>query len=417
MGPYTFSSYEIDDPSDYLDFTEAEYRAMAQSPDAAKLQRQAKTKPVIGDGRGEDSSPWIYMGGYWRVDENEGCLNGRGTNALLRHAQEISNDMELRLKVRFKDAQSLGEIELYNGAQPGVRVQFSPGAAGAANDPDVALNLPIAADAKWHELTLRVDGPALAVKLDRDALREAQIVRGDGDRVLLKILRGAIDFDDIEFVVPRESPRGVLYGFNQTEPDWWRDPAEKWIDHGGIACVLASSWISLVAPEDRAALWNKRTFASNVALSFNIEENSEWYGWDRWPSHRHFPCNNICAILAGADDFNAGYRLEVNAENHRATILYRDNKEVARVVQDRRFPIVYVGSHMPFLPRTHRISLIKHGATLVGVVNAKEVIRFVDPQPLPVNRAGVGGHESRMNFSHIEVRNLDPESPLVAPAK
>lgn len=411
IGPYYFSEQSIEDPSDYLDFTEEEYRAMARSPEAAKLQRHAKFKPVIGHGGGDEESPWLYMGGSWAINTREGCLMGRGTSARLRHAQEISSDMEMRFKLRIKDPQAAAEVELYAGADAGVRVQFAP--PKSPNDKNktpplplgAALALDISPDGKWHEVSLRVDGSKLSAKIDREPLRETAIVRGTGDRAFLKIIRGAVDFDDVEFVIQRETPHSVLYGFNQPEPDWWREPAEKWIDHGGIACVLASSWISLVAPDSSAIMWHKRAFAPDLLAAFNVEENSEWYGWDKRPNHVHFPFDNVVTIFA-AQDNKQNYKLVVNAEQHSATILYRNDVEVARVRQSGAFPMRYIGSHMPFMPRTNRISLVKRGGVLQAIVNGVKVLEFTDPDPLPVKRVGIGGFKTRINFSHVEIREL-----------
>ena len=411
VGPYTFSSHEMEDPSDYLDFTEEEYKKMAAAPDAMKLARQAKIKPIIGHGGEDDEGPWAYMGGYWNIDTREGCLKGRGPGARLRHAQEISSDMEMRFKVRLADAASIAEIELYAGADAALRVQLAPQAEKPAMLPaGVAMCLDVKADEQWHEVTLRVEGSKLSAKLDRAPLRETAFARGDGDRIYLKIMKGAADFDDVEFVVQRATDKSVLYAFNQPEPDWWREPAEKWIDHGGIACVLASSWISLVAPDSRATMWNKRVFSPNALVAFNVEENTDWHGWDKHPSHIHFPFENIETTLANEKDPAVCYTLTVNAEQHSATLLFRNGIEVARVRQDRKFPLRYIGSHMPFLPRVNRICLIKRGGLLRGIVNGKEVLTYTDAQPLDVSKVGIGGHDTRINFSHIEIMNLAADS-------
>ncbi len=411
VGPYTFSSHEMEDPSDYLDFTEEEYKKMAAAPDAMKLARQAKIKPIIGHGGEDDEGPWGYMGGYWNIDTREGCLKGRGPGARLRHAQEISSDMEMRFKVRLADAASIAEIELYAGTDAALRVQLAPQTEKPALLPTgVAMCLDVKADEQWHEVTLRVEGSKLSAKLDRAALRETAFARGDGDRIYLKIMKGAADFDDVEFVVQRATDKSVLYAFNQPEPDWWREPAEKWIDHGGIACVLASSWISLVAPDSRATMWNKRVFSPNALVAFNVEENTDWHGWDKHPSHIHFPFENIETTLANEKNPAVCYTLTVNAEQHSATLLFRNGIEVARVRQDRKFPLRYIGSHMPFLPRVNRICLIKRGGLLRGIVNGKEVLTYTDAQPLDVSKVGIGGHDTRINFSHIEIMNLAADS-------
>lgn len=78
--------------------------------------------------------------------------------------------------------------------------------------------------------------------------------------------------------------------------------------------------------------------------------------------------------------------------------------------QDWNFPLRFIGSHMPFLPRTNRICLIKRGGLLRGIVNGKEVLTFKDPEPLAVSKVGIGGHDTHINFSHIEIVNLAADS-------
>ena len=43
--------------------------------------------------------------------------------------------------------------------------------------------------------------------------------------------------------------------------------------------------------------------------------------------------------------------------------------------QDHSFPMHFIGSHMPFLPRTNRC-LLKRDGFLRGLVSGKEVIQF-----------------------------------------
>lgn len=414
IGPYTFTHARIEDPSDYLDFTREEYEAMARSSERDKLERQAKTKPVLGYGGAEEESPWLFMGGNFSLNLREGCLSGRGTASRIRHAQEIASDMETRLKVRITE-QSAAELELYSGAEPGVRVQFVAAVPAAAKSklpplpPEAALQLEVQPDGKWHEVTLRVDGSKLTAKLDRNAARDVDIHRPEGDRIYLKMLRGTADFDDIEFVAQRVTDKSVLYAFNQAEPDWWREPAEAWIDHGGIACVLASSWVSMVAPTSQAMMWHKKNFGPDVMVAYNVEENTEWYGWDKPHSHTHFTFDNVETVLASATNPAECYRLVVNAEQHSATLLLRNGVEVARTRQDGKFPMRFVGSHMPFFPRTNRFSLVKRGGVIQGIVNGVKVIEYNDPQPLAVSRVGLGGFQTRVNFSHVEIRDLTAE--------
>jgi hypothetical protein len=206
-----------------------------------------------------------------------------------------------------------------------------------------------------------------------------------------------------------------MYDFHQREGDWFREG--PWMDHGGISCVLTSHWVSLLAAKGRGVLWNKRAWGPDVQVGSDIEENADWYGWRKDPTHAHYPFDNICMLLAtdawsptagSGPGWDRGYRLEVNSQNRKATVLYRNGKEVARVVQDGKFPMQYQGGHAPYLPRRGHVSLLKRGKLLRGFVNGKEVLRYEDPEPLDVKAVGVGGYDTRFNFAHLEVRQLGP---------
>ena len=436
MGPYHFAQAAILDPTDYLDFTPEEERQMAQSPEADKFERRQKSIPVIGD-PSDETSPWLRERGSWHV--TNGILRAQGPEAVLRHAYELTGDMEFRCRLRFHEPNTAAEIELYSGPQAGgtpavhgsgLRVGIATGkaaplplpppAAGrgtGGGPPGAALLLTHPGDDQWHDLLLRVNGHTLAAALDKNPLTEGKAPRGDGGRIFLKVAVGRVDFDDIEITTPRYSAGGGLYVFQQQETDWWREGL--WVDHGGNACVLASSWVSLLAQTSAGMLWNKRTFGPDLLVGFDVEESSEWYGWQHGDhSHVHHPFDNICAVLAPvpspkseedgatAPGMDHGYRLEVNSQNRTATILYRNGKEVARVAQDAGFPIQYAGGHAPYSPRRNHITLVKHGAVLRAIINGKEVLRFMDPQPLDVGTAGIGGYKTRINFGHVEVRQV-----------
>jgi len=209
----------------------------------------------------------------------------------------------------------------------------------------------------------------------------------------------------VEFLVHRRHNGSFFHAFDRREPDWWREGAQ-WIDHGGIACVLASNWISLVAPEGKGLLWHKRPVGPDVFVGFEIGENTEWFGWDKSESHVHYSFDNICIHLAPERHPDQGYRLEVNAENRTKTILYRNGKAVAEVAQDGNFPIHYRGGHAPNSPRKNRIGLVKRGPLLRAIVNGKEVLKYSDPAPIDVRYVAVGGHKTRVNFANISVISL-----------
>jgi hypothetical protein len=403
IGPYTFSAPAIADPSDYLDFTRAEYEEMRRSPEAAKLRRGQKMKSLIGSA-GDEDSPWYAEGGRWWIEK--GRLVGRGPTALLRYADEIGGAYEVSLKVRLPDPQSEGQILLCGGpGRPHALRLVARTPEEAPGKPDAACVV-VKPDGEWHALCARVANTGVSFALDGGEWRPLAEKRADGSQFALGVSAGRVEFDDIEFRLPRRGPDGRSYSFQQPETDWWREGG-AWVDHGGIACVLASSWISLLAPRSRGLLWNKHSFGGDVAVTFGIGESSEWHGWDRQESHTHHPFDNICVVLGTACDAERGYRLEVNSQQRRATVLYRNGVEVARVAQDGGFPIQYQGGHAPYSPRRNRIGLLKRRGELSAVVNGREVLRFTDPQPLEVSRVGLGGYETHINFSHVHIRQLE----------
>ena len=405
IGPYHFANNELEDPSDYLDFTPEEYKAMAASPEAQKLRRVAKIKTLIGR-EGGDESPWVYEGGNWRLQE--GVLVGQGPGARLRHAQEICGDMDMRLRVLLRGADSNSAVEIYGGPEAPLRFELcaAKGPADPANKSG-AIPIQVPGDAQWHELLVRVRGDQIQVGVDNAAKTTVVKNRGDGGRIRLSVNAGIVEFNDIEFSMPRVSEGGFYYPFNRPEPDWWRDAKDggQWMDHGGIACVLASSWVSLVAPTGSGVMCNKRTFGPNVMVAFDVEENSEWFGWDKYPNHLHYPYDNI-EVMLNANGGAEAYRLVLNTDSRSATVLYRGGKEIARVAQRDFFPMRFVGGHGPYFPRRNRICLIKRDGLLRAVVNGVEVLHFEDKDPLKVEEVALGGHHTRINFTDIEIRSL-----------
>jgi hypothetical protein len=400
---YRFDQQEIADPSDYLDFTPEEYRKIRESSEAEKLRRVPKFMPVVGGGA--DNSAWVSESGRWIVAN--GVLRGSGPNAALRHAQEIVGELELSLRFRTVTPDAALEVELSGGRKPGACVFVS----GATQQPEGKLiRLNAGRAGEWHGLRIRARGDGVEAWLDRQPSQRAATEPATGGRVTLRVPSGVVELDDIEFSVPRRTPDGCFYAFDRRETDWWREGGQ-WVDHDGISCVLASSWVSLVAPEGEGMLWNKRPVGPGVVVAFNVEENTEWFGWDKEESHIHYPFDNICVSLGPEQNKDRGYRLELNAQGRRATVLYRDGKEVARTDQGPSFPMRYVGGHAPYYPRKDRITVVKCGSTLTACVNAREVLRFTDPEPMKVSTIGLGGYKTRINFSHVQVRDLSKEPP------
>ncbi len=390
IGPYHFTENKIDDLSDYLDFTDEEYKEMA-ADNPGKLRRRPKKIRLIGS---EVSSPWNRRRGRWRIES--GVLVGRGPEAELRHSQTIAGDYTMQCRVRFHGDNALAGFS--NGLQRGDRQTLVLGPD--RNEAEIMLP----ADDEWHRIALSKTARELVVRVDRKEVLRRDRETAVDDQLALQVFRGEVWFDDVSFLIPRQSRSSAYYAFDRRETDWLRTGDGQWLDHGGISCAIASSWISLIAPDAEGMLWYKQTAGPDVALAVNIEENTEWFGWDVKPdSHRHYPADNVRLCLGTSKDIRPGYRLELNAARRTATILYRNNKEVLRVAQNRDFPIRHVGGHSPYRPRKSRIILSKQDGLIRAVVNGKEVLRYQDKDPLPVSTVGFGGYRTRVNFSHIEV--------------
>jgi hypothetical protein len=408
-GPYTFKSNSIEDPSDYLDFTQDEIREMKASGKWDKYKRQKKMKSLVG--RSGSSSVWVANNTRRRSREPQkwavsgGMLKGSGPGAVLSHAQEIISPFMLSMKIKNINPDSIADIDFYASGKKGVKVRISDrdNKNTGSSKPDIFLTIPD--DDAWHLLSIKADPEKREAYIDDPNKAEETSARGGGGRIIFYVSQGSMAFDDIEFSIPRKSKHGYFYAFDRRETDWWRE-GNAWIDHGGIACVLASSWISLVALEDEGMIWNKRTFESDVAVAFTLEENSEWYGWSQGESHKHYPFDNIRVVLSDQYSVDTGYRLELNSKTRSMTVLYKNGKQAASVPQTGNFPMKYRGGHSPYSPRSNRIMFVKREGVLSAFVNGVRVLTYKDPDPLEVTRVGIGGYKTRVNFSHIEIRNL-----------
>jgi len=397
IGPYTFSTNRVPDPSDYLDFTPDEIREMQNSGEWDKLKRRQKMKHLVG--KHETGSLWVKKSGHWRV--SNGTCTGTGPDAVLIHSHEIISEFTMRMDIKLPSS-SKAYVSFYAGTGSGEKVYIS-GKAVQSSSSETEISLPD--DGKKHRVVIKAGHTWYTVYLDGAWVFRKQYTQRSGGRIIISAERGTVSFDDILFSIPRRTEYGSIYSFDRRETDWRRE-GDTWVDHGGIACILASSWISLIAPKSEGMLWNKHSYSPDLAVAFSIEENSEWFGWQRNPSHVHYPFDNIRTALSQDTSYSNGYILEVNSKNRSATVLYRKGKEVARVSQKHGFPIRYRGGHAPYSPRKNRIMWIKKSGKHTVVINGKKVLEYTDPDPLAVKRVGIGGYNTRVNFTHIEIKKL-----------
>lgn len=387
LGPYHFTKPRLYDPSDYLDFTTEEYAHIEGSEHARKLRRKARMMPVLGGGGAK--SAWGIRRGRWQL--LDGVLTGSGPDAKLAHSRELIGPFALQFKLRLTNRRSRAAVELYAMPEVPVVVPLGPeqGVTGR----------------EWREVRIEAGANDVKTMVAGKLVDQRPRAPGLGGRMSLRIPQGTVEFDDIEFLVPRRTEASRYYAFDQRETGWWR--AGNWVDHGGIACILASSWVSLVAPQGEGLMWHKDTVGRDFAVAFSVEENSQWHGWGE--GHTHFAYDNLTVVLADKPGSEAAYRLVVNANQRQHTILYRGAKELVRVPQDEYFPIRYHGGHAPYGPRKSRIVFARRGDALIAVINGREVLRHRDPQPLAANHLALGGFQTRVNFSNIEMVELEAE--------
>ena len=352
-------------------------------------EREVQMQPVIASKGSDKKGAFERLRGSWTI--LGGAMIGRGSDAWIRYHRDFVGDMTMFTKVRLAEDTKASIVLRADSGGEGTEVSFS--------SDDLKPGT-------WHEILLDLRGDQLTAKVgDLEAQTLWSPVTPTG-QVWLKLEKGTISFDNLEFALERRWEGGFRYSFDQQETDWWSNQ-ENWVHHAGIACVYASSWITLQNPgEEPAIMWNKRSFANDLQVGVDVEEYSNWHGWRAKPSHTHMPWDHIGIFLSASDDPNEGYHLMMNADNRKRTILYRKGEIVASVPQGGNFPFRYVGGHEPYQPRTCRLLLRKDGGALTAYVSGQEVLRYEDSAPLEVSRVGIGGHETHANMANIEVVEL-----------
>jgi len=315
-----------------------------------------------------------------------------------RHSQPFGVRYRLTGRMRLVTQESVATITAY--ADPGAGTVFSFADQGVQPPATVAF----ANDQAWHTFALDFRPGQAVVEWDGQPRLSQPWTPGLGETMLLGAPAGPVEFDDLQFAVPARQADQSLATFATRATDWWR-LGERWVDHAGIACVITSNWVSLVAPESSGLLLSKFPTPANAVVAVSVEEYSEWHGWQAAESHDHFPFDNLLLAQNVNGDGTGGYRLKVNVDR-RYTQLWRGDAMVAQVEQGKGFPIQYRGGHAPYSPRRVRLALARQGATLTGYVNQQPVIAFTDPDPLQHGFAGIGGERTRANFTHLEVRAL-----------
>ncbi|MFT5131356.1 MAG: hypothetical protein ACI8W8_004992, partial [Rhodothermales bacterium] len=388
VGPFDFSSKSIANANDYYDFTPDEVKTMMQE-DRSLNQREPLMQPVIGSKGAAKKGVWERLRGSWSL--LGGAMIGRGKGAWIRYHRGFVGNLSLYTKVRVAENSRAAIVLRADDAGNGAEYAFG-------SDELVA--------GEWYELFIDLRGDEMRVRVGEGETIVVPTSVGPAGQVWLKLETGTVSFDDLEFALERRWDKGFRYSFDRQETDWWSN-GENWVHHAGIACVYASSWVTLQNPgREPVIMWNKREFTDDLQVGMDIEEFSKWFGWRSKPSHEHKPWDHLGISLSPTDNPADGYQLVLNTDNRKRTILYRQGEIVASVPQTGKFPIRYVGGHEPYQPRTCRLLLRKDGGVLTAYVSDQEVLRYEDSAPLPVSRVGIGGHETHANIANIEVIQL-----------
>ncbi|NQZ66998.1 MAG: hypothetical protein HRT89_02905 [Lentisphaeria bacterium] len=387
IGPYHFTKSHLLDSSDYLDFTAEEYAEMKESTDTDKTRRKARMRPVLGE---ENKAAWTVKNREWQ--RSGGSLVNTKDFATITHNQEINGPFKLSMRVKLAEKSKL--IVLLNII--GLKNRKITMAA------DLVADFAIAADDSWHDVFIENGLNSCRVLLDGKEVFKKDMPSTLGSRIKMIAHSGTVALDDIEFIIERHGPEHHFYGFDKRESDWLYTGKADWLDHGGIACAFASSWVSLDASKEPGLLWNKRKFTGDTLLvATNIEENGEWFGWAK--GHTHHAYENIQVSLSPEHDVNKGYRLELCTEDRTKTTLYRNGKSVHEIKQIGDFPLRYQGGHTPYAPRKSRLTFSKQGSHIIAILNGKQIMDWVDSEPLDVSRVAIGAYETRVNFTNIQV--------------
>ncbi|MCJ8330211.1 MAG: hypothetical protein MJH11_09515, partial [Lentisphaeria bacterium] len=59
--------------------------------------------------------------------------------------------------------------------------------------------------------------------------------------------------------------------------------------------------------------------------------------------------------------------------------------------------------HTPYAPRKSRLTFSKQGSHIIAILNGKQIMDWVDSEPLDVSRVAIGAYETRVNFTNIQV--------------
>jgi len=414
----SFLQPRVVDPTDVPDLTPEQYRETVESERSALLRRNAKHYAIVGKGR--SGALWAANSGTWSVSDEQLHVDPGDGEALAYQNRQAPGDMAVKAEICQVgvDGGDVGLVAHGFRADPshGYRLVLAPGRKRLvlyrSLQEVAAVALPNLADRV--SLELWCSGNQVIGWLDRRiAISYMDPDPLDGEEAGLLARGGPAHFDEISLHAIDYRGRSLFYAYHKPAPDWLPVGGEFRL-HGGVSCLRASSWLSMLGQEENALMWHKRTTEGALSVGLKAMEHSMWYGWDKRPTHAHTAYKNIgIALCADGKDITSGYAVIVNGWNLARSVITRKGRVVASVAQGPDFPCVYQGGHAPLSPRWSSIRVSLRGDTVQLRVNGVPVLGYKDPEPLSGGMVGVWCWDAAMNIGdvHLAAGTVLPRSP------
>ena len=405
---FTFVSPHVVDPTDMPDWT-AEQAEEVSSSDV--LRRQVRRFPLVGP---PHSGPfWSILSGRWAVEEEmlQAMPGGPQDRSILLYNRQLPGDAVVKAAAE-RGEKSTGDWGLL--------------IHGLRSEPLKGYQLVLCGDAEKRVVLYRAQREVASAPVPEEGDQNTLDLWRSGDHVLgwlngrllisyqapeppkgelagIIASRGPVCFQSATLSSLSYSGRKWFYPFAGPETDWL-PAAGAFSLHGGVSCLLSSSWLSILGDRSNALMWHKKRFEGDLSISYRAMEHSIWYGWKKTPSHIHTAYKNIgISLCSDGRDVSSGYAVIVNGWNVQHSAILRKGKVVARLAQGPGFPCQYGGGHAPISPRTSDLRVSLRGGDLTLWVNGVPVLSYTDPQPLKEGTVALWNWNARMNLGHLHV--------------
>lgn len=414
----SFLQPQVIDPTDVPDLTPEQYRETVESERSALLRRNAKHYAVVGKGR--SGALWAANSGTWSVSGEQLHVDPGEGEALAYQNRQVPGDVAVKAELCQVGAGS-GDIGLVaHGfrADPsyGYRLVLEPGRKRLALYRSLAEVATVAVTDLSDRVSLQLwcSGSHVIAWLDRRiAISYTDPEPLDGEEAGLLARGGPAHFGQVGLHAINYRGNSLFYAYDRPAPDWLPVGGEFRL-HGGVSCLRASSWLSMLGREENALMWHKRATEGALSVGLKAMEYSVWYGWDKQPTHEHTAYKNIgIALCADGKDVASGYAVIVNGWNLARSVVTRKGQVVASIAQGPDFPCVYHGGHAPIAPRWSSVRVSLRGNTLQLRVNGVPVLGYTDPEPLSGGMVGIWCWDAAMNLGdvHLAAGRILPRKP------